>query len=211
MNLIVTDGSGTVVATVNIGQGYTPGESISLGDGIKITLGTNGTSAGYLNDGEAFSIEALANSDPTGFLAAVGINTFFSGNDAKSMDLSDYITSSGRNIAVSRSAEQNDNTNAVLISKLGDTSFAALDSRSIKDYYSQTVVNLGNQISITQMQYNNAEGVLNSLTQQRDEISGVDINDQASLMMVYERMFQAMARYMNTVNESFKTILTMLS
>lgn len=211
MNLIVTDGSGTVVATVNIGQGYTPGESISLGDGIKITLGTNGTSAGYLNDGEEFSIEALANSDATGFLAAVGINTFFSGNDAKSMDLSDYITSSGRNIAVSRSAEQNDNTNAVLISKLGDTSFAALDSRSIKDYYSQTVVNLGNQISITQMQYNNAEGVLNSLTQQRDEISGVDINDQASLMMVYERMFQAMARYMNTVNESFKTILTMLS
>lgn len=210
MNLIVTDGSG-VVTTVNIGQGYTPGTSISLSDGIKISLSINGTSAGYLNDGEKFSVDALANSDSTGFLAAVGINTFFSGSDAKSMDLSDYVESSGRNIAVSRSAEQSDNDNAVLISKLGDTEFEVLGSMSIKDYYSQTVVDLGNQISVTQMQYDNAEGVLNSLTQQRDTVSGVDINDQASLMMVYERMFQAMARYMNTVSESFETIMTLLS
>ena len=211
MSLVVTDRNGVAVANVNIGAGYTPGDVIALADGIKISLNVNGTSGGYLTGGDDFKVEAIADSDPTGFLAAAGMNVFFSGADAGSMDLSDYVKDSGRKIAVYRSAEQDNNGNAVLLAKLRDRTFKSLGSLSMKDYYRQTVIGLGNQISVTQMQYDNADGVLRSLTQQRDAVSGVDINDQASLMMVYERMFQAMARYMNTISETQKTVLTLVS
>jgi flagellar hook-associated protein FlgK len=211
MSLVVTDQNGVTVANVNIGAGYTPGEAITLADGIKISLNVNGTSGGYLTGGDDFKVEAIADSDPTGFLAAAGMNVFFSGADAGSMDLSDYVKGSGRKIAVYRSAEQDNNGNAVLLAKLRDQTFKSLGSLSMKDYYRQTVIGLGNQISVTQMQYDNADGVLRSLMQQRDAVSGVDINDQASLMMVYERMFQAMARYMNTLNETQKAVLTLVS
>lgn len=211
MELAITDGSGATVATVNIGQDYRPGQSISIGDGIVITLDINGTSPGYLNDGDAFHIEALADSDPTGFLAAVGMNCFFSGTTANDIGLSDFISSSSRHIATSRSPLQNGSTNAALLAKLGDKALGALGSYTMKDYYRQIAVGLGNDISVTQMQYENTEGVLRGLSEQREVVSGVDINDQASLMMMFERMFQAMARYMNTITETQKTILTLVS
>jgi flagellar hook-associated protein 1 FlgK len=211
MSLVVTDQNGVAVASVAIGAGYTPGEVIALADGIKISLNVNGISGGYLTGGDGFTVEAIADSDPTGFLAAAGMNVFFSGVDSGSMDLSDNVKNSGRKIAVYRSPDQDNNGNAVLLAKLRDQTFASLGSLSMKDYYRQTVIGLGNDISVTQMQYENADGVLRSLTQQRDAVSGVDINDQASLMMVYERMFQAMARYMNTINETQKAVLTIVS
>ena len=211
MEVVVTDGAGATVATVNIGQGYTPGQPISIGDGIMLSLNVNGSSAGYLNDGDQFGIEALATSDPTGLLAAVGLNCFFSGSTANTIDLSDYVRDAGRHIATSRNAEMNGNSNATLLAKLGNEAMAALGAYNMKDYYRNITVGLGNQISVTQMQYDNTEGVLRSLSEQREVVSGVDINDQASLMMVYERMFQAMARYMNTITETQKTVLTLVS
>jgi flagellar hook-associated protein 1 FlgK len=211
MELVVVDGSGVTVATVNIGEGYTPGQSIALADGIYATLSINGISAGYFNDGDQFDIEAIADSDPTDFLAATGMNCFFSGTTAISMDTTDYVKDSGRNIATSRSPEKTGNSNVVLLAKLGDQTQASLGSNTMKDYYRQIAVGLGNQISVVQMKYDNTDGVLRSLSEQREVISGVDINDQASLMMLFERMFQAMARYMNTITETQKTVLTLVS
>lgn len=211
IRLIVKTTDGDDVATLDIGNGYTPGQVLDLGDGIKISLDINGLSAGYLTDGDQFEFQGIANSDPTGFLAAVGLNCFFSGSDAASIDVSDYVKNASGKVASTRSIDKNGNSNAVLLAKLGDQAFDALGSLSIKDYYRQTVADLGNQISITEMQTENAQGVLRSLQQQREQISGVDINDQASLMMLYERMFQAMARYINTINETQKTVLTLTS
>ncbi|HDS84160.1 MAG TPA: flagellar hook-associated protein FlgK [Phycisphaerales bacterium] len=211
MRLVVQTAEGDEAAILNIGQGYTPGQALELDNGIKIILNINGLSPGFLADGDQFEFQAIADSDPTGFLAAVGLNCFFSGTDANSMDVSDYVKNAGGRIAATRSPEKNGNDNAVLLAQIGDQPFESLGLLSIKDYYRQTAVGLGNQISITRMQYENADGVLRSLRQQREEISGVDINDQAGLMMLYERMFQAMARYVNTINETQKTVLTLTS
>jgi flagellar hook-associated protein 1 FlgK len=218
MELEIRNSSGVVIKKANIGEGYAPGtlngpqdeSSIILENGIKINLKTNGSSPGYLNDGELFTIDAIASSDTSGFLAAAGINTFFSGKDAASISLSEYVKLNGRNIAVSRGTDLMDNTNAVALGRLADTSLSSLAGQTIKEYYRQFSVSLGNEISIKQMQYDNTDGVLQSLKKQQDNVSGVDVNDQASLMMLYERMFQAMARYMNTISKTLDTVTTIL-
>ncbi|OQY07129.1 MAG: flagellar hook-associated protein FlgK [Planctomycetales bacterium 4572_13] len=210
MELEIQNAAGAVLKTVNIGQGYVAGTSFILDNGVKIRLEANGVSPGYLSDAEQFTIEALANSDTSGFLAAVGINSFFSGTDADSIAVSDFVRDNGSNIAVSKTVEMTDNLNAGAIAALGDSAQDALGKLSPKEFYRKLVIDLGNEVSVTEMQHNNAQSIHRSLEQQRDEISGVDINDQASLMMLYERMFQAMARYMNTINETYKTVLTII-
>lgn len=210
MTLLIQDGSGATRGSVNIGQGYTGGSEISLENGIKIVLGSNGVSPGYLNDGEVFTISALVNSDTSGFLASVGINCFFSGNSASSFVLNSDIVQSGRNIAVSRSPEQGDNSNALAISKLSKASSNALGGLTTKDYYRNLTVNVGNDISFTQLQYDNSQGIHKSLSEQRDQVSGVDINDQAMQMMIYERMFQAMSKYLSTISSSLETMMTIV-
>lgn len=211
MSLEVRDGSGSVVATVQLGQEYVPGTAIPLGQGISITLGTNGSSPGYLNDGDVITIEALANSDTSGFLAAVGINCFFSGRDASSIDVTDDIRSDASRIAVSTGVEGTDNRNCLAMASLGDRTLTALNGMTTKEYYRQLAVDVGQKISVLDMQHSNTQEILRSLEEQRDNVSSVDVNEQAGLMVIYERMFQAMAKYLNSVNDSIDTIMTILS
>jgi flagellar hook-associated protein FlgK len=211
MQLVIQDGTGTTIALINVGEGYEAGTEVSLENGIKISLGSNGVSPGYLNDGEVFTISALANSDTSGFLAAAGINCFFSGTDASSVALNENIVQSGQNIAVSRSADQVDNANVAVLAQLGQTAITSLGGLTTTDYYRNLTVDVGNQLSFMQLQYDNSQGIYKNLEDQRNEVSGVDINDQAMQMMVYERMFQAMSKYMNTVFNSIDTMMTILS
>jgi flagellar hook-associated protein 1 FlgK len=211
MELEVEDGSGGVVTTIKLGSEYVPGTAVEIEEGIWITFGINGISPGYLNDGDVIAIQALASSDTSGFLAAVGINCFFSGRDASSIDVANDIRQSVSRIAVSISIEGTDNLNCLAMAQLGDQASGDLDGLTIKEFYRQLAVDVGQEISILDMQYDNTEGILRSLEQQRDTISGVDVNEQASLMIVYERIFQAMAKYMNTVRNSLDTVMTLLS
>jgi flagellar hook-associated protein FlgK len=93
---------------------------------------------------------------------------------------------------------------------LGDLAISELGQLSPKEFYRKLVVDIGNQVSVTDVQHSNVQGVQRSIEQQRNDVSGVDINDQATLMMLYERMFQAMARYMNTITETYDTVLTLI-
>ena len=181
-----------------------------IDEGIEITLGSNGASPGCFNDGDVFTIEALADSDTSGFLAAVGMNVFFTGSDSSSIGLSDAIRQSGSRIAVSRGAEGTDNRNILALARLGDKTLDGLGNLNLKDYYRQIAVNVGEQLSVTRLQYENGDSIMRNLLQQRDQISGVDINEQAAKMMIFERMFQAMAKYMNTVTATQDAVMNIL-
>jgi len=211
MTLTVEDGAGNPVATLNIGEGYEAGTELSAENGIKIKFSGNGTSPGYLTDGDSFQIDAAGSSDTSGFLAAAGINCFFSGSDANSIGVSDYAAGSGGRIAFAAGWEGNDVGTALAISRIGKTSLASLGQLSPAEYYRGLVVGIGEKISLTEMRCESADGIGRSLRQQRDEASGVDINDQAMQMLMFERIFGAMAKYMNTVSDSLDTIMSLLS
>jgi flagellar hook-associated protein 1 len=211
MELEVVDGAGEVVAKINLGDGYVPGTIVGINKGLKIKFNSDGVSPGYLNDGEQFEIKALANSDTSGFLTATGINCFFSGVDAGSIAVSDHVKESGGNIAVSRSVEKSDSANALALAAIGDTEFSGLSNLSPKSYYRNLATDVGNQISVTKARQENTEGVWRNLSEQRSQVSGVDMNDEAAKMLLYERMFQGMAKYMSTVSKSLDNLLSLAS
>ena len=211
MELEVVDGSGSTVATVLVGSDYEPGSVIELDNGIRVSFKPNGQSGGYFNDGDVFTIEALASSDTSGFLAAVGINCFFAGRDASSIEVADEIRQDVSRIAASQSGDATGNLNCLAMARLGDEALSDLGGLTTKEYYRQLAVNVGHDISMMELQYNNTEGILRSLQQHRDSLSAVDINEEAGRMIIYERMFQAMARYINTIHSTMDTLLTLLS
>jgi len=210
MVLEVTNSSAEVVATINIGNGYVPGTRVELDNGIKISLGVNGSSAGYLNDGELFRIEALAQADSSGVLAAAGINTFFTGSDAASIDIRDEIRASGGLIAVAGTVAQTDNHAILAMARLGERSLSALEGLTPKSYYRGLVTDIGSQISINEIKYEDAAGISRNLRKQRDSSSGVDLNVEATQMMVYDRMFQSMAKYLSMISRTYDSLLTIM-
>ncbi|NLH15236.1 MAG: flagellar hook-associated protein FlgK [Phycisphaerae bacterium] len=209
MELEVVDGSGVIVAKINLGSGYTAGVIVGINEGLKIKLTGDGAGPGYLNDGEVFEIEALANSDTSGFLSATGINTFFSGVDASSIAVAEDIKTSGTRIAVSRSVAMTDSANVLSMAQIGDTEYSDLSNLSPKSFYRNLATDVGNRIAVTKTLQENTSGVWRNLSEQRSQISGVDMNDEAAKMLLYERMFQAMARYMNTVSKTLDEVLSL--
>ena len=94
LQLEVRDGAGQLVDTLNIGSGYAAGDTLDFDNGFKIALG-----AGDVNNGDSFEVDAFANTDTSGLLSAIGINTFFAGDDASSITLSDNVLDSPGRIA----------------------------------------------------------------------------------------------------------------
>ncbi len=183
-----------VLKTVNVGTGYSPGDRLDIGDGLFITIGL-----GTLNDGEEFTIEALANSDTSGVLAAAGINTFFSGSDALNMAVRSDIAATPGRVAAALGADMTDNANASRMAGLRDQAVSDLNSMTPGEFYHRMVTDLGLQVSVKQMHRDNIGVMVQSLTNQQSEVSGVDINDEAIKLLIFEQMFQAMARYINTI------------
>jgi len=202
LQLEVKDGNGDVVTTLNVGDGYAAGDTLDMADGIKISLST-----GDLVAGDTFDIDAFANTDTSGVLAAVGMNTFFSGNTASNMRVCSDISASPGRIATALGAEMVDNTNALRMAALRDQAVSSLNDMSAGEFYRRLITDLGQQLSVKQMQQDNVEIMVKNLADQRSDISGVNINDEATKLLIFEQMFQAMAKYLSTVQSSLVTIM----
>ena len=115
------------------------------------------------------------------------------------MALSGNVADSPGRIATALGADLTDNTNAQRLASIGEMEISDLDSLTAGQFYRQLVSDIGQQLSIKQMSQSSTENLVQSLTNQQSEISGVDINDEAAQMLVFEQMFQAMAKYLSTV------------
>jgi len=85
-----------------------------------------------------------------------------------------------------------------------------LNSLTCEEFYRQLVIDIGQQLSVKQMRQDNLEVIILNLANQQSEVSGVDINDEAAHLLIFEQMFQAMAKYMNTVNSSISSIMELI-
>jgi flagellar hook-associated protein 1 FlgK len=204
-SIVVTNQDGDTVTTLDVGSGYVAGETVDLGNGIKVALGV-----GDLADGDTFTVEALADTDTSGVLAAVGLNTFFSGTDAQTMAvLSGFDDSPGR-VATALGSDYADNTNVARLSGLKNEVLDDLNGQTISNYYDILVTTVGQDITLTKMRQDNIEAMLQDLMDRRSEASGVDINDESAKILIFEQMYQAMARFMNSVQTTTETLLNLL-
>ena len=192
----VTDGLGNVVRALKVGLGYRAGDVLAVSDGVQVAL-----SAGTLNDGETFTIDVLASSDTSGFLAAAGLNTFFAGHSAATIDLAADVRQSAGRLATSRDAGGIDNTNVCRMADVGSTPIAALGGISVGDYHRRMIAEVGQQVALRQGRQDGLQHVVTQLENQRESLSGVDLNEEAAKLMIFEQLFQTMAKYLASVDK----------
>jgi flagellar hook-associated protein 1 FlgK len=205
LQILVTDGDGDTVTTLDVGAGYPAGDTLDLGNGISIALG-----AGDLVDGNTFEVDLFTETDTSGILAAAGINTFFSGNNAMNMAVCEEITNTPGRIATALGADGMDNTNALRLQDLRDHALNDLNSMTPGEFYRQLATDIGQQVSVKQIRQNGIEAMIQNLANQENEISGVDVNDEAARMLVFEQMFNAMAKYMSTIQTLTTTLMQIM-
>jgi flagellar hook-associated protein 1 FlgK len=205
LQLVAKNGSGQTIANLNIGSGYAAGDRLEVGNGIYVALST-----GDLVDGDSFKINAFADTDTSGLLAAAGMNVFFIGTSAVNMAVSNEIMARPSRIATAIGGDFSDNNNISKIAELNKTGLEELGELSFGQYYRKVVADLGQDISTRQTRQEGLELMVQNLTNRQNEISGVDINQEAAQLLVFEQMFQAMAKYLSTIQTSLTTLMNVM-
>jgi len=206
LSLEVRDGSSQLIKTLNIGQGYAAGDSLDVGAGITTAL-----TAGQLNNDDQFTIQALVDTDTSGFLSAAGINTFFSGTSASNIFVrTDIMDEPGGRFACASGAAMTDSTNIDRMIAAGENSHAALSNVSIPDYLRNIVIGVGQAVLVREARTTGLENVMTQLNSQRDEISGVDLNEETAKLISLERMFQGMARVVAAQDKAMGALMDLL-
>jgi flagellar hook-associated protein 1 FlgK len=205
LELTVTDGDGLTVKVLNIGDGYAAGDILEVGNGIRIAVST-----GDFGAGDNFEVAAFSNTDTSGLLAAAGMNTFFSGSSAEDIAVCSEIVNNPARVATSLGPEMTDNYNALRLAQLAEEPLSSLGDMSVGIYYRNLVADMGQQISLREMRQENIEVIVQNLQNQRDEISGVDINEEAAQLMIFQQMFQTMAKYMSIIQTTTESIMSII-
>lgn len=207
LELEVRDSGGELIRTVDIGTGYAAGDLLDLGNGINIAVSIGNLAQ---TDGDSFTVEAYASTDTSGLLAATGTNTLLSGNSAETMSVSTAITDNPSRIATSLSGEMTDNYNVTRMADVQDLGIDSLGGATCGEFYRALVTDVGQQIATKELYQENVEVMVANLANQQSDISGVDINRESAKLLVFEQMYQAMAQFISSLNESVASLMDLV-
>ncbi|QDV89049.1 Flagellar hook-associated protein 1 [Phycisphaerae bacterium RAS2] len=176
-----------------------------------ITANVPGVTATVLADGRLQLSSAAGSTfsfadDTSGFLAAVGVNTFFAGSTSRDIEINSVVKSNVAFLAAGKTDLPGDGSNATDIAALQNKVVTALGA-SLNEYYASTVAEIAVTSASTQGAYDAGAIVFESLTNQRESISGVNMDEEAISMITYQRAYEGAARYMTVVDEMLQVLL----
>jgi flagellar hook-associated protein 1 len=173
-------------------------------DGRLAITADNGFSFSFGHDGQ------VARTDTSGVLAALGINTFFEGRDARSMAVSQDIVRNPSLIAAASVFVSGDGANAGRIAALDTAQSRRAGGVSITNAYNAIANAVAVDASAANEQIAAAETVLASLQAQKESISGVNLDEEAIQLLKFERAFQGAARYVSTVDQMLGELIALM-
>jgi flagellar hook-associated protein 1 FlgK len=139
--------------------------------------------------------------DTSGFLSAAGINTFFVGRNALDIAVHDDLKRDSDLLAISRGGIGQDTETLTELVDLVDRPIDHLDGRSVREFYENLVVNLGQRVSVQQSETEGLQTFYSTLQSQHLAITGVNIDEESIRMISYQRAFQASSRVIATAVE----------
>ena len=132
---------------------------------------------------------------------------FFAGTGAA--DLTVALTDP-RGIATARTANPGDNTGAQALLALGDTTFAALGDVTLGDFFGGIQAHAGALARTADAQATIEQTVSDTLSAQRDAVSGVSLEEEFTNLIQFQRGFQAASQLIVVSNHMLDDLFSVL-
>jgi len=139
--------------------------------------------------------------DTSGVLNALGINTFFSGEDAFTIEVNEVIRNDPSFLAASSEGVGRSTGNAVRLSEAIDAPVAEWGDKSIRDLYEDMAVRLTQEAGAMASRNEGLKSFYSTLESKHLGISGVNLDEEAVKLINYQRAYQASSRVIATSNE----------
>ncbi len=153
--------------------------------------------------------------DDSNFLAAIGLNTFFSGSSAGTIGVNSVVADNLDNIAAGTINQHGevftgDNSNALLITNIQRNeavTFTGGQTDTLDGFYNSLVAEIGlkGKSLSTDLAYNTQVNTqLNAL---RDSTSGVSLDEEMANLIKFQHAYTAAAKLITTSDEMLKTLI----
>ena len=142
--------------------------------------------------------------DTSGFVAAMGLNTFFNGSDAESIEVNNALFTNPNLLSQGQSASEGDNTNVLAFATL--RAEGVVSGQSFEDFYHAMAGDLGSQSREMQNRTENQALIAQQMDNQRQRVSGVNVDEEAVKMLEYQRAYQASARFISVVDQVLESL-----
>ncbi len=147
--------------------------------------------------------------DTSGVLAALGFNNLFNGYDAGSIGVEGAIVDGPQLVAGSRTFEPGDNANAVALLQLRQAPVYENRTATVDDFYQGIVGRLGIEFSQKESLLETQTDILKRAENQREDLSGVNLDEELTRMIQFQRSFQSAARFISTADILYETLIGM--
>jgi flagellar hook-associated protein 1 FlgK len=171
--------------------------------GISASIDSNGKLTITAAAGQEFSFS----DDTSGALAALGINTFFTGSTAADLGVNPVVAQDPGKFAASQGGVGADTQNATTMANFMNQPLASQSGDTISDMYDQFVSTVTQNSSVAQAQSTASQSFQSTLQAQQTSVSGVNIDEEAVQMLTLQRSYQAAAQYISTLNTLFTALL----
>lgn len=175
-------------------------------DGVRASV----TADGRLQIEADGSDLALSFSDDTsGALAALGLNTFFTGSSASDIAVNAGVVQNPALVAVGQGHVSGDNRSALAIAALRDEPFDAAveNGLSVGQLWARHVEDFAVRLGQAKQDVDASAVVTQSLQSQQQAVSGVNTDEEAINLLAYQRAYQGAAKFLSVVDEMMQTLL----
>jgi flagellar hook-associated protein FlgK len=214
-NVINEINSSTTLAEIEIKINGIANINASITNGKLQITGTGGYTFGFSND-------------TSNVLAALGINTFFSGSTAGDISVNSTIVADKNHIAAAQidattgEFASGDNNNALA---MADLQYRAMDisqwtcdringntegrvTTTIEDYYHSMVGSIGIVSSSISRETEFNEMMVNELNTLRNSVSAVSLDEEMTNLIKYQHAYQAAAKLITVSDEMLNTLIS---
>jgi flagellar hook-associated protein 1 len=157
-------------------------------------------------------IEFTFANDTSGLLAAMGINTFLSGDNAANIGVNSLVRADVGRIAAGRllatgEMAVGDNSNALDLADLKDAATMTSGTQTFNEAVIAFSTSLGSKVANAQDSQTFAENASTQLQNMRDQVSGVNMDDEMIKMIEFQRAYQSAAKLISVADELLQTLL----
>jgi flagellar hook-associated protein 1 FlgK len=189
------------------------GHDTTLADLAAVLDSVDGISARITSDGhlslasDSSDLEFTFANDTSGVLAALGLNTFFSGSSALDLGIHQAVRDDPARFAASRGGMGVDTENAVTLADFLSRPLESENGASLSVLYDRLIADTFQGSTITRSLAEGTRVFEQTLRGQKLSTSGVSLDEEAIRLIAHQRSYQASARYIKVLEQLFDVLL----
>ncbi|MCS6830696.1 MAG: flagellar hook-associated protein FlgK [bacterium] len=133
-------------------------------------------------------------------------NRLLEGTNALTIRVSGDVADINR-IAAGVTNAPGDGNKALEIARLRQTPLTTLDNKTIPDYYTALVAELGEHTRSASIGQENQKIILQNLQAEREAVSGVNMDEELSNLLRYQRSYQAAAQLVSVMDATIADLI----